>query len=336
MGSRSARRPTCCGAVPALLAAARARRRRSRSSPTGCSGRCSRWWLLVVAAAPAAAAPRAVRPTAARSLLLAVAAVVIAVNWGTYIWGVNNGQVVETSLGYFINPLVTVLMGVLILGERLRPLQWVAHRASPRSPWSADRRLGRPPWVALVLAFSFGTYGLAKKQANVGAVESLAFETMVLAPFALGYLVLAGRHGQVQLRLARRRPRAAAVRDRHRDRHPADLLRRGRDPGLDDDAGAAAVPRADHPVRARRPLLPRGHAAGRWVGFVLVWVALVIFTYEANAHRRRQLRADGTGLGRLTRGRHQDRGDASTIVMTSGACQIPSTGAECGTPVHSQ
>ena len=121
-------------------------------------------------------------------LLLSVAAFVITFNWAGYIWGVNNGQVVEVSLGYFINPLVTVLMGVLILRERLRPLQWAAMGVATLAVVGADVDYGRLPWVALVLACSFGTYGLAKKQANAGAVESLAFETALIAPFAAAYI----------------------------------------------------------------------------------------------------------------------------------------------------
>ena len=81
----------------------------------------------------------------------------ITFNWATYIWGVNNGRVVETSLGYFINPLVTVLMGVFILGERLRPLQWVAMGIAATAVVVLTVDYGRLPWVALVLAFSFGT-----------------------------------------------------------------------------------------------------------------------------------------------------------------------------------
>ena len=101
-------------------------------------------------------------------LLICCAAVVITVNWGGYIWGVNNGRVVETSLGYFINPLVTVLMGVLVLGERLRRLQWVAMGIAFVAVVVLTVDYGRPPWIALVLAFSFGTYGLLKKQAERG------------------------------------------------------------------------------------------------------------------------------------------------------------------------
>ena len=136
-----------------------------------------------------------VRDRRKRSLLL-LASVVITLNWGGYIWGVTHGKVVETSLGYFINPLVTVLMGVLILGERLRPAQWVAIAIAFAAVVGLTVEYGRPPWIALLLAFSFGTYGLAKKQANVEAVESLTFETIVLAPFAFGFLVWLGATGR--------------------------------------------------------------------------------------------------------------------------------------------
>ncbi|MDO9494178.1 MAG: EamA family transporter RarD, partial [Nocardioides sp.] len=120
--------------------------------------------------------------------LLMLSALVITLNWAAYIWGVNNGRVVETSLGYFINPLVTVLMGVLVLGERLRRVQWVAMGIGLLAVVVITWDYGRPPWVALVLAFSFGTYGLAKKTAGVPAVEGLTFETMLIAPFAAAYL----------------------------------------------------------------------------------------------------------------------------------------------------
>ena len=121
-------------------------------------------------------------------LLLVVAAIVIGFNWGGFIYGVNAGRVVEVSLGYFINPLVTVLLGVLVLGERLRPLQWYAIGIAAVAVVILTVDYGHPPWIALLLAGSFGTYGLAKKKANVGAVESLTFETVMLAPIALGYI----------------------------------------------------------------------------------------------------------------------------------------------------
>lgn len=127
--------------------------------------------------------------------LLALAALVISLNWGGYIWGVNNGRVVEASLGYFINPLVTVLMGVLVLGERLRRMQWVALGVAAGAVLVLTLEYGRPPWLALLLACSFGTYGLAKKKAGAGSMESLAVETALVSPFAaayVGWLVWAG------------------------------------------------------------------------------------------------------------------------------------------------
>jgi chloramphenicol-sensitive protein RarD len=119
---------------------------------------------------------------------LAVAAVVVAVNWGAYIYGVTSGQVVETSLGYFVNPIVTVLLAVLVLGERLRPAQWTALGIAFLAVLVLSVENGRPPWIALLLAFSFAAYGLIKKTAAVGAVEGLAVETAVLLPLAAGYV----------------------------------------------------------------------------------------------------------------------------------------------------
>ncbi len=124
-----------------------------------------------------------------RAALLAVAAAVIAVNWATYIHGVTSEQVVETSLGYFVNPLVTVLLGVLVLGERLRRAQWVALGVATLAVVVLTVDYGRLPWIALVLACSFGAYGLLKKTASVGALESLTVETLVLLPVASGYLL---------------------------------------------------------------------------------------------------------------------------------------------------
>ncbi|HET8561197.1 MAG TPA: EamA family transporter RarD [Marmoricola sp.] len=236
---------------------------------------------------------RSVRAIFARRrslVLLTVGAAVIAVNWGTYIWGVNNHRVVETSLGYFINPLVTVLMGVVILKERLRPWQWGAIGIATAAVVGLAVEYGHPPWVALVLAFSFGTYGLAKKTAGVGAIPSLTYETLALTPVALAYLLFLGADGEGHF--------------------------------TTDGAGHALL-LASAGVVTAVPLLCFGAAAirvslttigllqylapilqfllgvavlheqmttMRWVGFVAVWVALMIFTFEALHHRRQQLR----------------------------------------------
>ncbi len=128
--------------------------------------------------------------------LLSLAAVIITVNWGTYIYAVNTGHVVEAALGYFINPLVSVVFGVLLLRERLRRLQWVAVGFGTLAVLVLTVNYGRPPYMALVLAVSFGVYGLIKKHANVGAGESLTVETLVLLLPALGYLLFLQQAGQ--------------------------------------------------------------------------------------------------------------------------------------------
>ena len=138
------------------------------------------------------------RPSLARMTL---AAVLIAGNWCVYIWAVNNEHVVETSLGYFINPVVTVLIGVLVLRERLRPTQWAAIGLGAVAVVVLTVDYGRPPWIALALAFSFAAYGLLKKQVGVrvGAVQSLTVETAVLFLPALGWLLLLAARGDGQL-----------------------------------------------------------------------------------------------------------------------------------------
>ena len=220
-------------------------------------------------------------------LLLLLAAVVISVNWGVFIWGVNNGHVVETSLGYFINPLVTVLAGVVILGERLRPLQWGALALAAVAVLGLAVENGRPPWVALALAFSFASYGLLKKAVNAGAIEGLTIETLVIVPIALGYLFWLGSTGDSQ-----------ALED-----PPWHLVL------LATSGAVTALPLICFGGAATRvplttlgllqylaptlqfllgvTLLGEPMSPGRWAGFAVIWVALVIFT--ADSLRQRQL-----------------------------------------------
>lgn len=121
---------------------------------------------------------------------LTLAAVLVSFNWLLYIWAVNTGHVVETSLGYFINPLISVLLGVGFLKERLRPAQWFSLAGAFIAVLVLSYDYGHPPWIALGLAPSFALYGLVKKRAGVGAVESLSFETGVLTLPAVIYLVV--------------------------------------------------------------------------------------------------------------------------------------------------
>jgi chloramphenicol-sensitive protein RarD len=222
-------------------------------------------------------------------VLLAVASVVIGFNWGGFIYGVNHDRVVEVSLGYFINPLVTVLLGVVVLKEKLRPLQWVAIGIASLAVVVLTVDYGHPPWIALMLAASFGTYGLAKKKANVEAVESLTFETVLLAPLALAYLLWLsftgssnfGSHGVGHALLLTTTGLVTAI--------PLICF------------GAAAIRIPMTTIGLLQYLAPMiQFALGvtvlneamtpvKWVGFSLVWIALAIFTTEALRTRHRQL-----------------------------------------------
>ena len=124
-----------------------------------------------------------------RLMLLGVAALTIALNWGFYIYAVNSDRVVEAALGYFINPLVSVVFGVVLLKESLTRAQWVAVGLGVVAVAVLTVGYGHVPWLALLLAFSFGTYGLVKKVLDAGAVESLTVETTLLTPLALVYFV---------------------------------------------------------------------------------------------------------------------------------------------------
>jgi len=221
-----------------------------------------------------------------RLALLVAAAVLIAVNWGTYIYGVNSGQVVQTSLGYFINPLVTVLLAVIVLRERLRPGQWAALGVGGVAVVLLALGYGRVPWIALILAFSFGTYSLIKKVISMDPVQSLTVETAALVVPAVIYLAVIGGGSFAGGSLA----------------HDALLVSSG---------VVTAIPLLFFGAAARRlPLRTLGllqylgpalqFAFGvlvfhepmplsRLAGFALVWTALVILTAEGLAHRRRAI-----------------------------------------------
>jgi chloramphenicol-sensitive protein RarD len=119
---------------------------------------------------------------------LMVTAVLISINWLIYVWSIANGHVIDASLGYFINPLLNVVLGVLVLGERLNGAQKSAVGLAALGVLYLAVVAGRPPWIALVLAASFGGYGLIRKVVKVEAVPGLATETLLLAPFAIGFL----------------------------------------------------------------------------------------------------------------------------------------------------
>ena len=129
---------------------------------------------------------------------LFLTSLLISINWLVYIWATNNGHVVEASLGYYINPLIIIGFGVLLLKEKMRPLQWAAVAIASLGVLVLTIDNGRLPYIALALAFSWGTYGLIKKQLGLGALEGLAIETFISAFFYLAYLIYIGNQGTGQ------------------------------------------------------------------------------------------------------------------------------------------
>ncbi|MFV0134285.1 EamA family transporter RarD [Streptomyces sp. HMX87] len=226
-----------------------------------------------------------------RLALVAVAATVITVNWGVYIWAVNSGHVVEASLGYFINPLVTIAMGVLLLKERLRPVQWAAVGTGFAAVVVLTVGYGRPPWISLCLAFSFATYGLVKKKVNLGGVESLTAETAVQFLPALGYLLWLSAHGDSTFTT-------------EGPGHAVLLAATGLVTALPMVCfGAAAIRVPLSTLGLLQYLAPMfqfllgvlyfGEAMPpeRWAGFALVWLALTLLTWDALRTARRSARA---------------------------------------------
>jgi chloramphenicol-sensitive protein RarD len=222
-----------------------------------------------------------------RVLLLGLAAALITVNWGAFIYGVNSDHVVETSLGYFINPLVTVALAVSVMGEKLRRAQWAAVGIAGLAVVVLTVAYGRPPWIALILAFSFGFYGLVKKQVGLEGTQSLAVETAFLTAPALAVVLWFGLSGEGAFG--------------HEGAGHALLMIGG---GV-----ATAIPLMLFGAAAIRvPLTTIGllqylapimqfligvlvygehMPASRWLGFALVWTAVAVFTADTLRARSR-------------------------------------------------
>ncbi|MFG1850859.1 EamA family transporter RarD [Actinomadura geliboluensis] len=242
-------------------------------------------WSLVAVGAVLAVRRTWARVGRRQMLLLVAAAVVISVNWWTYIYAVNSGRTIEASLGYFINPLISVVFGVVVFRERLRPWQWAAVGLGAVAVVVLTVDYGRPPWIALVLAFAFGVYGLLKKFADMPSAESLAVETAVMFLPALGFVFFLEAQGDAAFG--------------HEGVANAVLL-----------AGAGVVTAVPlmlfNSAAIRLPMTALGmlqylapvlqFAIGflvqheemppsRWAGFLLVWLALVTLTWEGLSRR---------------------------------------------------
>ncbi len=151
------------------------------------------WGILVVKGK--GAWPRILRNARARNALC-VSALLIGLNWGVYIWSVNTGRTVEASLGYYMNPLVNVFLGLLFFKERLKSLQWAAVASAAIGVLLMAILSGKAPWVSLFLAFSFALYGLVKKTVQLDSMIALGAETLLLFPLALGFLVFSQVFGR--------------------------------------------------------------------------------------------------------------------------------------------
>jgi chloramphenicol-sensitive protein RarD len=256
------------------------------------------WSLLAVAAVLLVgrnSAPlRAVMRDRRKLGLLSIAAVLIAVNWGTFIYAVNSDHVIESSLGYFITPLVSAAFGVLVFRERLRPRQTLALALGACAVGILVAAYGQLPWIALTLALSFGTYGLVKKVVNVGAAESLAVETLVLLLPALGYLTVLELSGGGSFA--------------HESAgHALLLVLLGPVTAVPLLFFSASVTRVALTMLGMLQyiapvlqflvgLLIVGEAmpVARWVGFGLVWVALIVLSLDGlHAARRSRIAARG-------------------------------------------
>jgi chloramphenicol-sensitive protein RarD len=220
--------------------------------------------------------------------LFATSALLLGGNWLLYVWAVNSGHVLDASLGYFINPLVNVLLGVAVLHERPRPLQWAAVALAAAGVLWLAVGVGHVPWVSLVLAASFGLYGLLRKTATLGALEGLTLETLLLAPIAFGGIAWLAWQGIGHLG------------------HPPladNLLLLAAGP-------ATAVPLLLFASAARRVsmatlglmqylspsiqfflgvfLYREPFSTGRGIGFLLIWAALALYSAESWRMLRRQ------------------------------------------------
>lgn len=229
------------------------------------------------------------------ALGIGIAAYLIAINWFIYVYAVGTGRTNEAALGYFLNPIVTVALGVIVLGEKLRPLQWVAVGCGALAALYLTFAGGGLPWISLVLACSFGGYGLTKKKlgATLPALQSLSAETIFLIPAAIGLLWWVGADGALTF--------TTDV-----PWHPLLLVSAGI---------VTAIPLLLFAEAARRiplvtigliqfitpvlqlvvsvTLLDEHLSPARWVGFAIVWVALAFLTVDSlRSARHRRRRAD--------------------------------------------
>lgn len=224
--------------------------------------------------------------------MLGTAAVFLAINWLVYVYAVSTDQVLQASLGYFVNPLVSVALGVVILKEKLRTAQWAAVGIAIVAVMVLTVAYGELPWIALTLGFSFGIYGLLKKYANLPSIHSLGIETAVLFPIALGIFAIAFTRGDNSF--AADGPGITAL-----------LILLGPVTAVPLLAfGGAAIRIPLSTLGLLQYITPIGQfllgifvfhelmSTGRWIGFILVWTALVVFSVDMYRQTRNTSKAN--------------------------------------------
>lgn len=225
-------------------------------------------------------------------LILLVAAVAVSVNWGTYIYAITSGQVTAAALGYYINPIFSIALGVIVLRERLARMQWVAIAIAVIAVVVLTIEAGRLPWIALGLTFSWGTYGLVKKQIKVNAVASMTVEALLLSGPALGYLIWLASRGESTF-------------GRFGGGYDVLLALTGVVTAIPLILFSYAAPRITLSTAGMLQYIAptcqfllgvlyfgEHMSVGRWTGFLLVWIALVVLTVQAlhGVRARQQLR----------------------------------------------
>ncbi len=226
-------------------------------------------------------------------IVLGSAAIFLAINWLVYVYAIDTDQVLQASLGYFVNPLVSVAMGVVILKEKLRKAQWTAVGIAIVAVFILTFAYGEVPWIALTLGFSFGTYGLLKKFANVPSIPSLGIETAVLFPLAIIILSVVEIQGANSFVLDG--PGITAL-----------LILLGPVTAIPLLAfGGAAIRIPLSTLGLLQYITPTGlfllgvfgfheaMTAERWIGFTLVWLALIVFSVDMYRHTRNTNKASG-------------------------------------------
>lgn len=221
---------------------------------------------------------------------VAIASVFIFINWETYVIAVATGNTIESSLGYFINPLITILFAVVLLKEKLRPTQWVALSIGAVAVLILTFDYGRPPWIALILAFSFATYSLAKNKVgkSVPALQSFTLESAIVMPVAIIQLVVVASMGPIML-LSGAYEAGVLIGFGIMTAIPLILF----------GAAASRIPLSSIGfIQYLTPILQFSTAyfilqepmpPVRWIGFGLVWISLVVLTADALRHRRAAL-----------------------------------------------